>query len=61
MLGQKQLKSGEVLECLRCKTRYDGQTQEPLGKAPTKASSKSPIKALATSGHARISTKSKKA
>lgn len=53
MLGQKQLKSGEVLECLRCKARYDGQTQEPLGKAPAKtlatASAKTSTKAPATS------------
>ena len=57
MLGLKSLKSGEVLECLRCKSRYDEQTQEPLGKAPTKSAAKS----SATYSQARTSTKSKKA
>lgn len=39
MLGHKVLKSGDVLECLRCKARYDEQTKQPLeSKARARAS-----------------------
>ena len=41
MLGLKPLKSGNVLECLRCKARYDEQTKQPL-ESKTKASAKKP-------------------
>lgn len=41
MLGLKSLKSGNVLECLRCKARYDEQTKQPL-ESKAKASAKKP-------------------